>query len=418
MPSRTLTINIVGDPSSASRAFKRVGDDADRTGKRMTGFATVSSKGFTRIGAAATGMGALASGAIGLMAKSMVTAASDISESLSKNEELFGKHAQEIEAFSDRSAKAFGLSKQSVLEYTGVFGNLFRGMDFGRKKSADMSQDLTRLAANLASFNNTSVEDALEALRSGLVGESEPLRKFGVNLNDASMKAILLKRGIIDNTKEALTPHQKAVAAIALTYKQTEAAQGDFKRTQDGVANQTKILKARIADLGAELGEKMLPYVKDGVTYLNKFFDEMKSGKGDGGRFVELLKDIGKRLKDVFEAGKDVSDWLRRHRTLVEQAVLAWAGFKTIQIGSKWLTAIKVALGRGVAVAGAEGAAAGRAYSAAFANPPGSPLAVFRPGPPLPGCAACVRSHCCRPAGVSRNPAGVLPATVFGVPLW
>ena len=109
-----------------------------------------------------------------------------------------------------------------------------------------MSQGLVQLAADLASFNNIGVDEALLKLQSGLVGETEPLRALGVNLNAAAVQAEALKMGLAANV-ETLTAADMAQARYALILQQTTTAQGDLARTSDGWANQNRILQATLA---------------------------------------------------------------------------------------------------------------------------------------------------------------------------
>lgn len=255
--------------------YDRATKDTDRSSGRLVGILGKSGLAFRAVGSGAV---AGAAGAA-IAAKSIISNATDINESLSKNDVLFGKHAKTVDAFSKTSAASFGISRRAALEATGTFGNLFTALDIGPKKSADMSVSLTKLAADLASFNNASPEEALEAIRSGLVGETEPLRKFGVNLNDAALRTEALRQGLVKNTKEALTPQQKALAVNSLLFKQTEKAQGDFARTSGGLANQQRILKARLSDVGGTIGQKLLPIATKGAKALN----DLLSGKGSSG---------------------------------------------------------------------------------------------------------------------------------------
>lgn len=299
-------------------------------------------KSFAAVGrTAAVG---LAAGAAGFMVlgKSAIDAASDVNESLSKNEKLFGRHAKSVERFAGSSAKSYGISKKATLEYTGVFGNLFRALELSESKSADQSVALTKLAADMASFNNTSVEDALDAIRSGLVGETEPLRRFGVNMNDATLRAQALKMGLIDSVKEGLTPQQKAMAATALITKQTSQAHGDFARTSDGLANQQKVLAARFDDLKVTLGTALLPVVTDAVKATNKFATEFENGTGAGGRFREALGRVWEQLKPVIaqtlEVAKAVAKFVAKHPEIIKVAAsLAAVGLaiKGIKFASK-----------------------------------------------------------------------------------
>jgi hypothetical protein len=111
----------------------------------------------------------------------------------------------------------------------------------------------------MASFNNTSVDDAILALRSGLSGETEPLKKFGVALSETRLKTEALAMGLISSTKEALSPAAKAQASYALILKDTSLAQGDYARTADGTANTMKTLQAKFADAKVAVGDALMP---------------------------------------------------------------------------------------------------------------------------------------------------------------
>ena len=131
------------------------------------------------------------------------------------------------------------------------------------------STDFVGLASDLASFNNTTPEQAIDAIGAALRGESEPLRAYGVLLDDASMRQAALKLGLIETTTQALTPQQKVLAAQALIYEQTSAAQGDFARTSGGLANQQRVLDAQMQNLQATIGQALLPIVLALTTAMN-----------------------------------------------------------------------------------------------------------------------------------------------------
>ena len=101
---------------------------------------------------------------------------------------------------------------------------------------------MTKLAADMASFGNVGVEETLTALQAGLRGEAEPLRRFGVLLDAATLKTKALQMGLVDNEKKALTPQAKALAAYEVILEQTLIQQDDFIRTSDGVAKQDAVL--------------------------------------------------------------------------------------------------------------------------------------------------------------------------------
>lgn len=203
--------------------------------------------------------GALAVNAAKDFLMGAVDMASGLSESMSKVEVVFGDSAESIKRWAEDSAQSFGQSKQQALEAAGTYGNLFQAFGIQAKPAQEMSQALVELAADLASFNNTSIEEALQALQSGVSGETEPLKRYGVAINDVRLKEEALALGLISTTKDALSPAAKAQASYSLILKDTALAQGDFDRTSDGLANKQRIVAAEFANARAEIGQKLLP---------------------------------------------------------------------------------------------------------------------------------------------------------------
>jgi hypothetical protein len=202
------------------------------------------------------------------LAKTAVSTASNINESQTKNAVVFGASARAVEQLGETSADALGISKQAALEAAGTFGNLFVSLKLPQAEASKMSVRLVQLASDMASFNDASPQEALDALRSGLVGETEPLRRFGVNMQDAQLRQKALEMGLVSTTKDTLPPAIRAQAAYAMILEQTTTAQGDFERTSDGLANAQRRAKARASDLAAELGTKLLPAARGGTLAL------------------------------------------------------------------------------------------------------------------------------------------------------
>jgi len=211
----------------------------------------------------------------------MISAASDMEESINKVNVVFGEGAGEIQSWAKTAATSMGMSSQQALEAAGTYGNLFQAMGLGLKPATDMSKAIVGLAADMASFNNASPEETLLALRSGLSGEMEPLKKYGVALNEAAMKSMALSMGLGDNIL-ALSEAEKVQIRYAIIVKQTSMAQGDFARTSEGLANTTRIAKAQIADMSATMGAQLLPIALKGVTALSDLvgkFSALTSGQ-------------------------------------------------------------------------------------------------------------------------------------------
>jgi hypothetical protein len=201
-----------------------------------------------------------------------IAAASDLEENMSKVNVIFGAGAKSVEDFSKTAAKAMGQSASAVLQAAGTFGTFGKAAGLGGQDLANFSNQFTTLASDLASFNNTTPEEAINAIGSALRGEAEPMRKFGVLLNDATLKAEAMALGIYDGSG-ALTDQQKILAAQSAIYKQTADAQGDFDRTSDGLANTSRILKAQMDNLQASIGKGLLPIVQKVLPVVQKFAD-------------------------------------------------------------------------------------------------------------------------------------------------
>jgi len=257
---RTFVVKFISDVQGALKGIKRVGDDLGGMGSKLASVLP----SFKTVAIAGTA----AFGAIAASSFKLVTMASNLEESQSKVNTVFGQSAGVINEFAKTSASSFGITKQAALEATGTFGALISAFGLGQGQASNMSVTLVRLAADLASFNNTNIEDAIGALRSGLSGETEPLKKYGVVLSDVLLKEKAMEMGLYDG-KGALDVKSKVQASYALILEQTAIQQGDVARTSEGFANQMKFLKASLSDAATELGTVLLPYFKTFVTFVN-----------------------------------------------------------------------------------------------------------------------------------------------------
>lgn len=207
-------------------------------------------------------------------------AASDLNESMSKVDVVFGGSSQIVKQFAETAATSLGQSKQQALEAAGTFGNLFTSLKIGQAPAAEMSTNLVKLASDLASFNNIDPGQALEKLRAGITGEAEPLKSLGIAMNETAMKAKALEMGL-KPVGGQLTEQQKIAARYAIILEQSGNAQGDFARTADGAANAQRIFSAQLADLSSKFGQTFLPILGQGIQILSGLitkFQELPSG--------------------------------------------------------------------------------------------------------------------------------------------
>lgn len=239
--------------AQAQNAIKGVDDNVKKASGGMSNFVGK----LKQVGAA---MGAtFAASQVAAFAKESIMAASNMAESLSKVQVVFGEGAAEVEAFGKSAAQNLGISNQAALEAAGTYGNLFQAFGLGQAESQKMSTSLVQLAADMASFNNTSIDQAITALRSGLSGETEPLKRFGVALSEVRLKEEAMRMGLIETMSGTLPVAIKSQAAYSLILKDTALAQGDYARTADGTANTMKTLQAKMEDAKVALGDALMP---------------------------------------------------------------------------------------------------------------------------------------------------------------
>jgi hypothetical protein len=320
----TLRMRERGFDVTTARVRKLRKEIRDTSGdsRKAHGSLRLFSSGLRPMVSLATSAGA-ALGALGLAggARIAIGAASDLSEEINKTNVVFRGSQREVLSWSKTSAEGFGQSRQQALAAANVFGNMLVPLDFGRKRAAGMSKQMVQLAGDMASFNNADPSEVLEAMRSGLAGEAEPLRKYGVFINDARLRQEAMAKGLYDGTG-VLSNHARAVATYALILRDTKDAQGDFARTSGGLANQQRILRAELTDLAAEIGTSLLPFVNKGTHALVGFIRGFRKGTGAGGKFRDVLGDVADDAKALW-------GWIKRNQTGVlalTAAVLAGVG--------------------------------------------------------------------------------------------
>lgn len=268
--------------------------------------------------------------------------ASDLSETRAAIGEVFGGSTGVVEAFAARASTALGQTQQQALDGAKTFGIFGTAAGLSGSDLATFSTDFVTLASDLASFNNTSPEQAITAIGAALRGESEPIRAYGVLLDDASLRAQAFAMGLTTSATEALTPQQKILATQALIAQQTETQQGDFLRTSDGLANQGRILAASFEDAQAKLGTALLPTITELAVFandelipiLNDVVDEIGPVLGDALRdtapaFLDLVREIAPLIPQLVELGVSAMPGIITAVQLITPLLLDWAAYTT-----------------------------------------------------------------------------------------
>ncbi|MFN3552948.1 MAG: hypothetical protein ACK4UL_07540 [Novosphingobium meiothermophilum] len=273
--------NLVNHQNRLEAQLAEVNRELDRQKDRLTRIARIEGR-FSGIAAAAGKAGAAASVAVTAplvaFGRQAFIAAMDAEELKSAFHVTFGANGAMMEAWAQRTGDAIGRTNVELMQAANTFGIFFNQADPAR--SAAMSQQFAMLAQDLASFYNVDPGTALQKLRSGLTGESEPLRDFGVFMTEAAVKAQALKMGLVPLNGE-LTEQQKIMARAGLIMAQTANAQGDLARTSGSTSNQLRAGQSAWSNLLLVIGQELIPALTPAIqtfTSLIRQFSAMSPG--------------------------------------------------------------------------------------------------------------------------------------------
>jgi hypothetical protein len=307
---RTLKLALLADTKDFIKGLDKADKESRSFSDKLGTALKAGALAFAALGAAAGAMAIK-------IGKDAIGAASDFSEEISKARVIFGDASKDIEDFAKTAADSLGQSRKQAVNAASTFATLGKAAGLTGKDLSKFSIGFVKLASDLASFNNTSPEDAIQAIGAALRGEAEPIRRYGILLNDATLKNEALALGLIKTTKDALSPANKVLAAQAAIYKQTSDAQGDFARTSDGLANSQRQLAANIEDVKITLGEALLPvalrfsdFIKENLVPAIKGLVNGLTGQ-DRKAAVPAFLTFGKVVEDAETAGYDLGAALR-----------------------------------------------------------------------------------------------------------
>jgi len=209
-----------------------------------------------------------------------VKLASDMNESMNKVEVAFGSSAKTVEDWSGSTLKSFGIAKGTALDMSSLFGDMGTSMGLSQEEAANMSMSLVGLAGDLSSFKNIGIEEAETALNGIFTGETESLKMLGVVMTDTNLQQYAYSKGIEKKTQD-MTESEKVQLRYNFVLEKTKNAQGDFERTGAGTANQMRVFQESLKELGATMGQNILPVITPIITKLNEWVQAF--GKLDSG---------------------------------------------------------------------------------------------------------------------------------------
>lgn len=333
------------------------------------------------IGSAAIGVGLVAIGKIGL------DLASDLTEVQNVVDVTFGQGAQKIDDFAKTALKAYGLSELSAKQYTGTLGALMKSSGVSSNNLITMSENLTALAGDFASFYNLDPAESFEKIKSGISGETEPLKALGINMSVANMEAFALSKGI----KTAYSKMDQASQTM-LRYnylmEMSKDAQGDFARTQDSYANQQKLFGESFKQLAGNIMQSALPAFTAIFAKGNEMIDSFASSPEKMGKLQSIIEKISEGIVnaipkiidfgaktfgvigEIFSGAEKVYGFIKDNWSIVKPLILGIVGalvvWKTATVGMKVYNGVMMAVKAGTFLATA---AQWALNSAVLANP-------------------------------------------------
>jgi hypothetical protein len=254
----------------------------------------MAARGVAAVGRAVAG---LASGSIDL--------ASDLTEVQNVVDVTFGTSSKAIDIWAKTALKSYGLSTLQAKQYSGTMGALLKSSGVADKELVSMSQNLAGLAGDMASFYNLDHDLAFEKIRSGISGETEPLKQLGINMSVANLEAFALSKGI-KTSYNAMDQASKTTLRYEYLLSVAKDTQGDFARTLDeSYANQRRLFNTTMQQKAAEIAQKALPLLTKFYARMNEFAMSIDTEK-----VAQSLSVAFETLGNAIQWAQHNADWL------------------------------------------------------------------------------------------------------------
>ena len=213
---------------------------------------------------------------------------SDLAEVQNVADSVFTTMSDKVNEFARNAAMTAGLSETMAKRYAGTFGAMAKSFNFSEAQAYEMSTALTQLAGDVASFYNITQDEAYTKLKSVFTGETESLKELGVVMTQTALDEFALANGI-GKTTSAMTEQEKVMLRYKFVLRQLDTAAGDFIRTSDSWANQTRILKLQIDSLKATIGQGFINLFTPAIKMINILLSKLATAANAFKAFTELI---------------------------------------------------------------------------------------------------------------------------------
>lgn len=304
--------------SSIGQIYLELGIDTNKFRKQVDGIKKQSTGTLgafsVAFGNVMANMATQAAKAVGRFFKDSVRAGSDLAELQNVVDSVFTTMSSQVESFSQNALSQFGLTEGQAKKMMGTFGAMSKAFNFTEEQAFGMSASLTGLAGDVASFYNTSIDEAYTKLKSVYTGETESLKELGVVMTQAALDEFALANGFSKTTAN-MSEQEKVALRLAFVQNKLATASGDVVRTQDSWANQTRMLSGQIESLKASIGQGLISLLTPAIQFLNIFMGKLVQAGKLFAQFVALLtgkgggaKSGGAAMAGVAEAANIASE--------------------------------------------------------------------------------------------------------------
>lgn len=267
-----------------------LGIDSSQLTKQLTG---ASNKAAKQAASIFSGMGKKIAGALSVAAftkftKDCIEVGSNVTEVQNVVDTAFKDLSWQADQWASNAMTNFGLSELSAKKYMGVFGQMSNAMGITGQAALDMAEDVTGLTGDVASFYNLGTDEAYTKLKSIWTGETETLKDLGVVMTQTNLDQYALNNGF-GKTTAKMTEQEKVMLRYQFVTSALSNATGDFVKTQDSWANQTRILTLRFEQLKASLGKGFIALFTPILRGLNSVLAGLQKVADGFATFTQML---------------------------------------------------------------------------------------------------------------------------------
>lgn len=248
----------------------------------------------------------------------------DFEQALGKMEVVFENNSRSIEKWSQNSLRDFGLAKSTAIEMASDFGALFKGMGISMRDTEEWSRTLTERTMDLANFYDTTVEETTRALNAIVTGQTEPLRRFGINMTQATLQEYALSKGIRKKISD-MTEAEKVQLRYNFVIERTNIAVGTTARESDTATGQLNRFKESVKELGVGFSKHILPIFVPVIDGLNNTIEKVSNLSEGTKKFIVvaggIIATVGPILLilgNVFKAISNISEGMKVAKGAVE----------------------------------------------------------------------------------------------------